>query len=410
MSSEINIPKIGLCGFNNIGNTCYLNSVLQLLIHSNVLLSFLLQGDKNDYDYYLEKATIESIAQKYRKKNNISDDAQITIKRSQIDQLKQISIVKKIHEIINLIFNKGNSVIVPQGFKEVVDLKIKSFRGFIQQDAHEFLLQVLDNIIEETGIETESILNNVPEVVKNYKELLTNIKKKLLETSDINERKNIINYLNNYKLENKDIINKYDGLTYMTKIFKKKYNSFIFNLKNITINNIVCSNCNNIIVNYEDNTILSLPICDTLYNSFVSFTNVEEINNYQCSICNSQQKVFKSCKIWKPPMLLFIQLKRFKQLPNGRILKDNTFVDIPHEFDITNFYDTSMVDVPKFNKYKLKGFVNHHGGLNGGHYTADCVCINDDSWFHFDDSNVSKYNGNKINISSAYILMYEMNI
>jgi ubiquitin C-terminal hydrolase len=410
MSSESNIPKIGLCGFNNIGNTCYLNSVLQLLIHSNVLLSFLLQGDKNDYDYYLEKATIDSIAQKYRKKNNISDDAQITIKRSQIDQLKQISIIKKIHEIINLIFNKGNSVIVPQGFKEVVDLKIKSFRGFIQQDAHEFLLQVLDNIIEETGIETESVLNNVPEVIKNYKELLTNIKKKLLDTSDINERKNIINYLNNYKLENKDIINKYDGLTYMTKIFKKKYNSLIFNLKSITINNIVCSNCNNIIVNYEDNTILSLPICDTLHNSFLSFTNVEEINNYQCSVCNSQQKVFKSCKIWKPPMLLFIQLKRFKQLQNGRILKDNTFVDIPHEFDISDFYDTSMVDVPKFNKYKLKGFINHHGGLNGGHYTSDCVCINDDSWYHFDDSNVSKYNGNKINISSAYILMYEMNI
>jgi hypothetical protein len=70
-------------------------------------------------------------------------------------------------------------------------LKIKSFRGFMQQDAHEFLLQIIDNIIEETGVESESVLNNVPEIILNYKELLVNTKKKLLETSDINNRKNI---------------------------------------------------------------------------------------------------------------------------------------------------------------------------------------------------------------------------
>jgi ubiquitin C-terminal hydrolase len=97
-------------------------------------------------------------------------------------------------------------------------------------------------------------------------------------------------------------------------------------------------------------------------------------------------------------------------MPNGRIIKDNTFVDIPHEFDISDFYDTSMIDNKKFNNYKLKGFVNHHGSLNGGHYTSDCVCINDDTWFHFDDSRVSKYTGNNVNITSAYILMYEMQL
>ncbi len=404
------IPKVGLCGLSNIGNTCYLNSVLQLLIHSNVLLSFLFQEGETNFNYYLEKASIENFAEKYRKKNNISNDTEITIKRSQIDELIKMSIINKIYEIIQLIYNKGNSVIVPNGLKQNVDIKIKSFRGSMQQDAHEFLLQLLDNIIEETGIETDSILNNVPEVIRNYKNYLTDIKKRLLETSDINIRKNIINELNNYKSENKDIINKYNGLSYMKNVFRKKYNSFIFNLKNITINYIVCSNCNNLIINYENNTILSLPVCDTLYDSFTNFTKVEEVYNYNCSACKSEQKVFKNCKIWKPPMLLFLQLKRFKQLPNGRILKDNSFVDIPLEFDITDFYDTSMINVSKFNKYKLKGFVNHHGTLNGGHYTSDCSCINDDTWFHFDDESVSKYDGNRINISSAYILMYEMEI
>ena len=47
--------------------------------------------------------------------------------------------------------------------------------------------------------------------------------------------------------------------------------------------------------------------------------------------------------------------------------------------------------------------------MGGGHYTADCKCIiNEDVWYNFDDSNVSRYQNNNINMSSAYILMYEL--
>ena len=59
-------------------------------------------------------------------------------------------------------------------------------------------------------------------------------------------------------------------------------------------------------------------------------------------------------------------------------------------------------------KYNLKGYSNHSGSLNGGHYTADCLCIVDNkTWYHFDDSSVSRNTNNKIDMSNAYILMYE---
>jgi ubiquitin C-terminal hydrolase len=407
--NDNDISKIGLCGFSNMGNTCYLNSVLQLLIHSNVFLSFLLSKN-NNYNYYLEKASIKHISKLYRKQNNLSNDAQITIKRSDIDRIMKLSIIGKLHEIVDLIINKGNCIIIPQKFKEVIDLKIKFFRNNSQHDAHEFLLKVLDNIIEETGIETNKlVLNNVPEDIKNYEEFLKNSEKKISETDDINEKKNINEYLNKFKLENKNTVNQYIGLHYMKELFNKKYNSFIYNVTSVVIDYIKCSNCNNLIVKPSTNTIITLQVTDNLYNSFVEFTKVDEVE-YKCECCNSPEKrAFKNCKILKPPVLLFIHLKRFENHPNGRTFKNNSFVDIPHEFDISHFYDNSIINTNKFNKYKLKGIVNHHGGLNSGHYTADCVCINDDSWFHFDDSNVSIYNGKRINISSAYILMYEMN-
>ena len=47
--------------------------------------------------------------------------------------------------------------------------------------------------------------------------------------------------------------------------------------------------------------------------------------------------------------------------------------------------------------------------MNGGHYTANCRClINDNNWYNFDDSRVSKYDNFNFDKSNAYILMYDM--
>ena len=49
------------------------------------------------------------------------------------------------------------------------------------------------------------------------------------------------------------------------------------------------------------------------------------------------------------------------------------------------------------------------GSLSGGHYTADCLCIVDNkTWYHFDDSIVSRNTNKMIDTSNAYILMYTL--
>ena len=136
----------------------------------------------------------------------------------------------------------------------------------------------------------------------------------------------------------------------------------------------------------------------------------ETIENYKCSICNATRTINRICKIWRTPSVLFIYFKRFEVLPNGRTRKNNNEIDIPLTIDLASYCDSSMITDNKVKRiYKLKGFSNHMGSLDGGHYTADCECIVDnDTWYHFDDSNVSRNTNKMIDTSNAYVLMYEL--
>ena len=411
-SPNIMDTKIGLCGFINIGNTCYMNSIIQLLLHSKNLVKFLLNNDgKAEYEEYLNEAIIDNLANKERKRLCLDSSSRVTIDRKDIDILTKTAIITQLSEIVNAIIKKGNSIITPVSLKKAIDIKLPSFRGMHQQDSHELLIQLLDCIVDETGIESEPEINNVPESINKYLSLLEQVKLMTKQTSNIEEKKSIISKFNEYRKENKLIINNYLGITYMLKYFKEKYNPFIYKFMGFAINKIECENCKNINTNFENISVLSLNIKSSLKECLDDFIEPEKINDYNCSICQSIQVASKTTKIWRNPYVLFIHLKRFKVIGTGRILKDNTIVDIPHELNLTDYCDNSLYTKKSINPiYKLKGISNHHGGMGGGHYTADCQClVNKDVWYNFDDSNVSRYQNKNINMNSAYVLMYELN-
>lgn len=94
-------------GFTNIGNTCYINSGLQMLIQNKELCTLILKYSSNS------------------------------------------PTLQKIGEFIKEYYTLDNNPIVPIEIKKIVEEKQDIFVGFGQQDSTEFIIYLLDTIDEE---------------------------------------------------------------------------------------------------------------------------------------------------------------------------------------------------------------------------------------------------------------------
>lgn len=111
--------------------------------------------------------------------------------------------------------------------------------------------------------------------------------------------------------------------------------------------------------------------------------------------------------IYKLPKILVIQLKRFKfgGYQGGKIM---TEVELPEVLDLSDLVTESKDKTVAAPVYKLFGFVNHVGSLNGGHYTATCKNPDNGRWYDFNDSRVSETRINfPFSTSSAYIAFFQ---
>ncbi len=99
------------------------------------------------------------------------------------------------------------------------------------------------------------------------------------------------------------------------------------------------------------------------------------------------------------PPILVIQLKRFRLVLEAE--KNDSFVAFP--LDFFNPYGDTHQDAARL--YECYAVINHHGSLNGGHYTA--YAREKDKWFLFDDTFVSPVPdvGDVVN-PAAYLLFY----
>lgn len=111
----------------------------------------------------------------------------------------------------------------------------------------------------------------------------------------------------------------------------------------------------------------------SLDDCLASYCREEVLDNsslYMCSGCRQKVNAKKQLLFYSAPPVLFITLKRFRSYGEfSTASKVNVNVFFNKVLNITPY----MCSPFSKTKYHLVGIVNHQGNMHGGHYTADAV-------------------------------------
>ena len=338
----------GHTGLQNLGNTCFLNSCVQALVHTYEIHDLL-------------------------NKQAINDRLNAGLKP------QDARIFKEWKELTETMWS-GNGAVRPIKFvsavQQVAHKKgVDIFTGWAQNDVTEFLRFIVNcfhtsiarpvkvNITGNPTTETDRM------AVKCYEMLNATFSKDYSEIQDLF-----------YGIMVSDISNIQTGISQSLKP--------------------------------EQYFILDLPIpssstgtCTTLYDCIDEFSKKELMmgdNQWYNEATRAKEDVHKQIRFWNFPKILVITLKRF----DGTGKKTNDLVDFPvSNLDLSKYVEDYS---PKKYVYDLYGICNHMGSTDGGHYTAFVKNIMG-KWLYCNDESVSIItNLTQMVTPMAYCLFYRM--
>ncbi|XP_045438543.1 ubiquitin carboxyl-terminal hydrolase 8 isoform X1 [Pipistrellus kuhlii] len=331
-----------LTGLRNLGNTCYMNSILQCLCNATHLADYF---NRNCYQDDINRSNLLG------HKGEVAEEFGIIMKALWTGQYRYIS---------------------PKDFKITIGKINDQFAGYSQQDSQELLLFLMDGLHEDL---------NKADNRKRHKE----------ENNDhLDDFKAAEHAWQKHKQLNESII-----VALFQGQFKSTVQCLTCHRKSRTFEAFM----------YLSLPLASTSKC-TLQDCLRLFSKEEKLtdnNRFYCSHCRARRDSLKKIEIWKLPPVLLVHLKRFSY--DGRWKqKLQTSVDFPLEnLDLSQYVIGPKNNLKKYNLFSVS---NHYGGLDGGHYTAYCKNAARQRWFKFDDHEVSDISVSSVKSSAAYILFY----
>uniref|UniRef100_A0A069DVA3 Ubiquitin carboxyl-terminal hydrolase n=1 Tax=Panstrongylus megistus TaxID=65343 RepID=A0A069DVA3_9HEMI len=131
--SSNSTSSYGLSGLRNIGNTCFLNSVVQCLSNTRILKDFLVRKD-----FITDLRSSESRG----------------------------ALIKSFSEVVTELWSGEGKIINPSAFKSQVQRYAPRFMGYNQQDAQEFLRYLLEGLHDDIN-RIQIKPKNLPEIDDN---------------------------------------------------------------------------------------------------------------------------------------------------------------------------------------------------------------------------------------------------
>ncbi|EFP08319.1 hypothetical protein CRE_06198 [Caenorhabditis remanei] len=183
-------------------------------------------------------------------------------------------------------------------------------------------------------------------------------------------------------------------------------------LGSISVSEVRCLTCHESSATFEENTIVSVEIVstsscslDNCLQSHFSTTKLEGDSCWNCPKCKQPRPSTRTSKLWQPPTVLIIHLKRFSMF-NGDFEKNTAQVSFnPENFNISPYLHEAASR--ERTNYKLYAATLHNGRLNSGHYTAVASHLKSERWHRYDDETVTPCEKYQVNQSLAYILFYK---
>ena len=337
--------KKGLLGLANLGNTCFMNAVIQAL-----------RNNKEWTHFCLDDSIVPFIKAK--------ETPQKKILLAYIDLLKTF-------------WNgTGPGYVQPAGFftdlkASVRDTIYEDFAKRQPQDAHEFLVWLLDQMYMasqgEVNISIKDEEKIEPMILSALKAWRGAFEKQWSPLTDL--------VFGLYRIQ------------YTCSACKTVHTRWeTFNTLKYTLQ-------------MKDGKPMTLLECLAL-----EFQE-ETIDEYDCDSCSAKprQPASKKVHIWRLPKLLIITAKRFA--PNGAKIHFPVANCTSAKF--YDIFANESHEPSKHLTYEMFATVDHHGSHFGGHYTCQAKMMGTNDWYHFDDDSVNTIKDVSLG-HSTYLTMWSV--
>lgn len=431
-TDDNNHDSLPVATLSNMGNTCYLNSILYTLrftpaflhnLHHLVVDMTLMHSKVNQ-----TKAKSSSLGRNISGisgTSNRSSSSKDLLSLGSVNDLcpksKMQIMTEKLHELFvqlhSLEMKDNNDAYTPSSFFQAL-IEINSlYQGNQQQDAHELLVNILDVLRETCDLlekQAENQMETQSDLIEN--ETTTNISKSWTVRRPKKKTKDT---KKNDKKSSKDvdlngISNESDEQSSAENIpiekLKKNlgYNFVSENFSGVSLLRTKCLECESVTERKEPFYDICVPIslaeddleniCPSdLYRHFcVTSENLRDSNKYWCDYCVRYNEARNEVSYERLPNLLVLQLKRFSQSASGAE-KINNYMPTPLILDCF-CNDCNKLAKNKLHSYQLYSVVMHLGAtMASGHYIAYTRAPD----YHHEYIDCARENSKGVNFSSG---------
>ncbi|XP_053561311.1 ubiquitin carboxyl-terminal hydrolase 49 [Bombina bombina] len=373
-------PKVtpGVTGLRNLGNTCYMNSILQVLSHLQKFRECFLTLDTSEKEELLAKTgtngnllvgdrVVGSLPQGGLGLYGKSSIGKLELIQPKEPSTKHLSLCHELHTLFRVMWSGKWALVSPFAMLHSVWSLIPAFRGYDQQDAQEFLCELLDKVQQE--LESEGSKHRILIPISQRK--LTKQVLKVVNTIFHGQLLSQVTCLTcSYK---SDTVEPFWDLSLE---FPERYHSLEKGIAPVTI-----TEC-------------------TLTEMLAKFTETEALEGriYACDQCNSRRRksspkplllseAKKQLMIFRLPQVLRLHLKRFRvlcTLDTKNKLRETPAANAANmDFQLEQAKTRLCATVKRITLQRHKGF-----------------------WVHCNDSKLNMCSVEEVCRTQAYILFY----